>query len=308
MPLLNTRRLSLESIRKDLSAFRHITSHRSLVAAGGAILAAVCGGGAALLAYAVRVEPNWIEVRRVTVPLPRLAPEFHGYKLVQISDIHAGRWMPYTRLARIVNLINREEADMIAVTGDFVTRAYKEATVDLVPVLSRLRAKDGVVGVLGNHDYWGRRGPGLVREVIARSGMIDINNRVLTLLREGAAFHIAGLDSVRVGAHRLDLALAALPERGAALLVIHEPDFADVSAATRRFDMQISGHSHGGQVTAPLWGPIRLPILGRKYPAGRYTVEGMELYTNRGLGMVGFPVRFLCRPEITVFTLDSADA
>jgi predicted MPP superfamily phosphohydrolase len=98
--------------------------------------------------------------------------------------------------------------------------------------------------------------------------------------------------------------LERLPEEGAAILLAHEPDFADLSARTGRFDLQLSGHSHGGQVKLPLFGIPYLPRFARKYPRGRYQVGKMILYTNRGLGMVHLPFRFNSRPEITLFTLN----
>jgi predicted MPP superfamily phosphohydrolase len=94
-----------------------------------------------------------------------------------------------------------------------------------------------------------------------------------------------------------------LPADGAALLLAHEPDFADTSAATGRFDLQLSGHSHGGQVRVPLVGAPRLPPLGRKYPIGVYQVGSMLQYTSRGVGMIPPRVRFCCRPEIALLTL-----
>jgi predicted MPP superfamily phosphohydrolase len=88
------------------------------------------------------------------------------------------------------------------------------------------------------------------------------------------------------------------------VLLAHEPDFADTSAATGRFALQISGHSHGGQVRLPFMRLV-LPQLGEKYPMGLYQVGGMYQYTNRGLGMVSPRVRFNCRPEITILTLQA---
>jgi predicted MPP superfamily phosphohydrolase len=102
---------------------------------------------------------------------------------------------------------------------------------------------------------------------------------------------------------RLDLVLDALPDEGAAILLAHEPDFADISAATGRFDAQLSGHSHGGQVRMPFIGPLVLPAFAKRYPSGRYQVGGMIQYTTRGVGTELVPVRFGCRPEISVITL-----
>lgn len=265
-------------------------------------------GGVASLAYAVLIEPRWIEVARLNVAMPRLAPQFDGYRIVHISDLHMGEWITSAYLRNVVEMVNREQADLIAITGDYVTRVYDNLAADLVPILNGLRARDGVVWVLGNHDYWGGKGAGPVRYALEHCGAIDLNNKVHTLEREGATLHIAGVDSARELMSRLDKVLDALPEEGAAILLAHEPDFADESAATGRFDLQLSGHSHGGQVAIPFIGPPRLPAMGRKYPHGLYKVGDMALYTNRGIGMVGLPVRFFARPEITVLTLLSTRA
>ncbi|HEX9989504.1 MAG TPA: metallophosphoesterase [Chloroflexia bacterium] len=272
----------------------------------GAVASVATGAGA--YGYAWAVEPNWLDVVKVKLTLPNLPGEFDGYRVAQISDIHAGKWMPGARLSRVVDIVNNQQPDLIAITGDFVTQTYLAAPVDIVPTMKRLRAKDGVVAVLGNHDYWGDLGPHLIRRVIRESGMVDLNNDVHTLERDGKLFHVAGVDSYRAGAGRLEQVIAKLSHKGAAMLLAHEPDYADVSARSRRFDLQISGHSHGGQVVIPFAGPPHLPPLGRKYHTGRYQVGDMIQYTNRGLGMVGLPVRFWCRPEITVFTLHARRA
>ncbi|HYP21006.1 MAG TPA: metallophosphoesterase [Chloroflexia bacterium] len=271
----------------------------------GALLALGGVAGAGALAYAAWVEPDWIEVTDVRLTLPRLPRAFHGYKLVQISDLHAGKFMPGERLDRIVDLVNAQQPDLVAMTGDFVTRVYRGAPVDIVPAMLKLRATDGVAAILGNHDYWGPQGPDLMRQVIEASGFIDLNNKVHALERGGERLHVAGIDSVREGNNRLDLVLKELPGEGAAILLAHEPDFADVAARTGRFDLQISGHAHGGQVVIPGIGSPALPVLGRKYWRGHYVVEDMHLYVNRGLGLVRLPLRFLARPEITSYTLEA---
>ena len=282
-------------------------SHPSRVVRRVAVaLAAAIPAGAALLAYAAAIEPNWIEVHAVELTLPRLARAFDGYRLVQISDIHAGKWMTEIRLGAILERVNAQEPDLIAITGDFVTRVYRQVPIDIGPVLRRLRARDGVVAVLGNHDYWGPRGPRLIQKLIHDTGLIDLNNRSHRLERGGARLYLAGVDTALYHQARLDAVLQRLPDDGAAILLAHEPDFADTSAATGRFDLQISGHSHGGQVRLPWLPPPRLPRLAHKYHTGLYRVGTMLQYTNRGLGMVGVPLRFCARPEITVFTLRAA--
>jgi predicted MPP superfamily phosphohydrolase len=255
------------------------------------------------MAYAYGVEPGWVDVKSVPLTLPRLAPEFGGYRLVHISDLHMDEWMTQTHLAEIVELINRQAPDLVAITGDFFTYAPERFAADMVSVLSGLAPRDAAVAVLGNHDHW--TDPIVVRGVISQGGILDLGNAVHTLRRGAAMLHVAGVDDVWERQDRLDLALKATPEAGAAILLAHEPDFADVSAATRRFDLQISGHSHGGQVIIPLRGPPLLPRYAKKYPMGLYQVGSMMQYTNRGVGMVPPRMRFNCRPEITVFTLMS---
>lgn len=267
-----------------------------------AVGAAALGG----LLYAREVEPERVAVERVSLALPRLAPAFDGYRIVHFSDLHMDGWMSPRRLKRIVDIANEQRPDAVAITGDFVTRSPFYSTAHLAPLLvgplAELRAQDGVLAVLGNHDH--RAGAKAVRRALRDAGVVELDNRSRTVRRgDGGVLHVAGVDSSFTGMDRLDLVLEGLPDGGCALLLAHEPDFADKSAATRRFDLQLSGHSHGGQVRAPLLGPLLLPALGRRYPAGLYEVGGMRLYTNRGAGVTLARLRAFCPPEVTVFTL-----
>ena len=270
--------------------------------AGAAALETVLLSGGSL-AYVWKVEPGWVDVNHVRLALPRLAPEFHGYRIVQISDIHMDAWMTRARLAQVIETINRQQPDLVAITGDFVTYQPERFAGDLIAALGRLAPRDATLAVLGNHDHW--TDATVVRRVIGGSGILELSNAVYTLRRAEAMLHVAGVDDVWEQHAYLDLVLDQLPADGAAILLAHEPDFADESAATGRFDLQLSGHSHGGQVIIPFRGPPILPHYAKKYPVGRYQVGQMIQYTNRGLGMVAPPVRFNCRPEITVFTLEA---
>ena len=145
-----------------------------------------------------------------------------------------------------------------------------------------------------------------MRAALARCSVIEIGNNVYSIERGGEQLHIAGVDDIWYDHDNLDEVLAKLPETGAVILLAHEPDFADESAKTGRFGLQLSGHSHGGQIVLPVVGPPILPRLGKKYPSGLYKVGDMWQYTNRGVGMLEPAVRINCRPEITVFTLEPA--
>ena len=264
------------------------------------------GLGTGGVAYAQRIEPGWVDLTSVRLVLPRLAPEFAGLRIVQLSDIHMDDWMTPERLGAIVRLVNAQAPDVVALTGDFVTYEPRRFAPRLTAALGALPPRAVRVATLGNHDHWNL--PALVRQVLRDAGIADVSNGVFTLRRGAAMLHLGGIDDFMERQDRLDLVLERLPEAGAAILLAHEPDFADISAATGRFDLQLSGHSHGGQVQIPLGGPLVVPPHAEKYPSGRYQVGEMIQYTNRGIGMVPPYVRFNCRPEVTVFTLEAPRA
>jgi uncharacterized protein len=259
---------------------------------------------AALLGAGCYLYGREVEIKHLALTLPRLAPEFDGYRIVQIGDIHLVDWTKPERLSGIVKKVNAQRPDLIAIMGDFASRSAKQPdTRRLTGALRELRARDGVLTILGNHDYL--TGVELIRRCIREASVTELVNDVHTLRRGGATLHVAGIDDVMEGGSRLDLVLRDLPDSGAAILLAHEPDFADVSAATGRFDLQLSGHSHGGQVRVPLLMRLALPPFSQRYTSGLYRVDGMLQYTNRGLGFVDMRLRLLCRPEITVLTLRS---
>ena len=243
-------------------------------------------------------------ITRLNLRLPNLHSNFNGFRLVHISDIHLDGWMNRRRLEEFIGLVNDQKPDLVVITGDFVSHSSTHHETELAISLKQIRARYGAAAVLGNHDHWAD--PQMVRRALKASGVRDLSNRFITLERQGAQLHIAGVDDIIEHLDRLDLVLNSLPEEGSAILLAHEPDYANTSAASGRFDLQLSGHSHGGQVVLPLIGAPILPRLGRLYPSGLYQVRGMYQYTNRGLGMTGFNLRLNSHPEVTVFTLESS--
>ena len=247
------------------------------------------------------------KIETVRLELPRLGRAFPGLRLAQISDIHIGGWMNRERFKHVSDLIVAERPNVLVITGDFVVghRAVdltQAALDDLTAGLSRLADLFPTFAVLGNHDYW--TDATVIRDLLAKSGVIDLTNKVFTITRGAQNVHLCGIDDVMNGDPRLEDVLAQLPDTGAAILLVHEPDFADISAATGRFDLQVSGHTHGGQVVLPLIGPPVLPRWGRKYPSGLYKIGEMFQYTNRGIGTGRLSIRISCPPEITIFVLE----
>jgi uncharacterized protein len=252
--------------------------------------------------YATKIEPNWVEVVKVKVNIPELSANFVDFKIVQISDLHTDDSMTQKKLAHIVDLIELQQPDIIALTGDFFSREPNTEAINLLEKnLANLLPKEKIVAVLGNHDH--SYNSQTVRDIFYHEDILELDNSVYTIQRGENKLNIAGVDDYWKQKSRLDLVMEQLPKDGIAILLAHEPDFADVSSVTNRFALQMSGHSHGGQVRIPFRNPPILPPFGKKYPVGRYQVGNMVQYTNRGVGMVKPLIRFGSRPEITVFTL-----
>jgi predicted MPP superfamily phosphohydrolase len=250
-----------------------------------------------------RFHARDFSITHETVALAGLDAAFYGYQIVHVSDFHIGHWLTAERLHGAVQLINAQRPDLVAITGDFVSYALDPFAADLVTALRQLRPRDAVVAVLGNHDHW--LDAGRVRKILQESGVIELENDVYLVWRGGACLPIAGVDDAMVGKARLDVVLEKLPDSGLAVLLAHEPDFADISAASGRFGLQLSGHSHGGQIVLPRYGPIVRGPLFKRYPIGRYQVGSMVQYTNRGLGTHVLRLRVNCAPEITRIILKS---
>lgn len=246
-------------------------------------------------------DPNQIKITDIPIELPRLSPDFDQYKIVQISDFHLGSWLDAADLVRIVDIVNQQEPTLIAITGDFVSFNPKKFASDLINTLSKLQAHDAVIAVLGNHDHYTE--PGVIRDVLKESNIIELSNDVFPIRRNASHLYFAGIDDHLAKKDDLQKVIEQIPAGSPAILLAHEPDFADISSQSEKFGLQLSGHSHGGQICIPRIGSLYLPPLGRKYPSGIYQINGMNLYTNRGLGTSWLKIRYNCPPEITNFTL-----
>lgn len=250
--------------------------------------------------FGQRFNPAHFDIKRLAVDVTRLPAPFHGYRIVHISDIHYGQWVSAERMAGVADLINRQQPDLVAITGDFVS--YSDRKIDeMAAGLKAIRAKDAVVAVLGNHDYW--LNAAKVRSILRASRIRELRNEVQCVTRGDRNLYFAGVESVSIKKHQLGMVLHKLPSDGPAVLLAHEPHFADLSSKTARFSLQLSGHSHGGQCIIPKFGSPVIFSEWRKYFSGLYKVGGMVLYTNRGLGTNNFWFRLNCKPEITVIEL-----
>ena len=246
---------------------------------------------------------DWFDINRIALVLQRLPAAFDGYRVVHLSDIHLGTWLTRPQLSEIVQSVNNQLPDLILITGDFVTYRPDWFISDLIAELSQLQPRDVTLAVLGNHDHW--TDPKMIRDALRGCGIIDLRNGVYPLSRGESTLYIAGIDDHMVGEADLNLVLRKIPQNAAVILLAHEPDFADISSETGAFDLQLSGHSHGGQIILPWSVPLYLPHYGRKYYSGLNRVNGMYVFTTSGLGTAELQFRMNCRPEIAVFTLNS---
>lgn len=252
-------------------------------------------------------NPKAFDTVTLTVNIRGLDPAFDGYRVAVIADLHLGQWLTPARLAGVVGMVNALSPDLIAIPGDLVSYDLEHFAAPLAENLKALKAKDGVVVSLGNHDHWA--GTGKVRQVLNDAGVTDLANDAFSIRKGNGELWVSGVDSVKVHADRLNQVLARIPPGSTpGILLVHEPDFADTAAATGRFALQLSGHSHGGQVALPFLG---VPVRGnyfKNYYSGTYQVKDMVLHVNRGLGVNVVWLRWNCRPEITLVTLRSVNS
>lgn len=277
----------------------HVTRRRFLRMMG----ALGAAGGAATLAgvYGFNIEPHQLEIERVNIALSRLPGAFDGMTIAQLSDLHYGPYVSYEFLERAVQATNALAPDVIAVTGDFVNSSWKYIQ-PCAELLGQLQAPYGVFAVMGNHDYWVGELDLVLRSLRAHRVRL-LRNQAAPLTRGRSTMYLVGLDDWWQNLADLRRALASVPHNACKVVLMHEPDYADLCAQAE-VDLQLSGHSHGGQVRLPFWGPLTLPRFGVKYPmglarAGNFT----QVYTTRGVGVLPPPVRFNCPPEITLLTL-----
>jgi len=284
------------------------TSRRKFLQAGAAVAAA---GALAVVGDGVIFEANRPQLVSIEIPLSRLAESWDGFRIVQLSDLHYDDHFSAVPLTKAVALINRLQPDLVVVTGDFVTTPFGRHRSDLrraaraiepcARLLAQMGARVGIVGCLGNHDLG--TDPAYVSAVLESHGISVLRNRSMPLERDGARLWLAGLDDVLEGKPDLALALKGVPPAEPVILLAHEPDFADY---VTHADLQLSGHSHGGQIRVPLLGAPYLPAMGRKYPRGLRQIGPLTLYTNIGLGTIVVPMRLDCPPEVTLITLRRA--
>ncbi|WP_193046649.1 metallophosphoesterase [Mycolicibacterium baixiangningiae] len=272
---------------------RRLFLARAGAAAAGAASVGLVGFGAATALG----PPN---VLTVPVRLRRLDPAFSGFRIAVVSDIHLGPLAGRAHTERIVRMINEAGPDLVAIVGDLVDGTVAELGPAAEP-LRDLSAPEGTFFVTGNHEYIVDDPFAWLRE-LERLGVQPLRNENTAITRGGAAFHLAGVNDLAGESHSdapdFDRALAGLDAARPTVLLAHQP-IQVTEAAARGVDLQLSGHTHGGQ----MW-PFHYAV-GAVQPAiaGLSTVDDTQLYVSRGAGFWGPPVRIGAPPDITVLSL-----
>ncbi len=279
------------------------------------VLKTLAYGAVGTALYAGEVERHWIDVVHREIFLAGLPEEFSGMKIAQLSDIHLNEYTEPFLLREAVDHINRLEADMVLLTGDYVSaevlpkKMTMSAAAECANLLSQLSCPRRYA-ILGNHDCMA--GEDAVTEALHQRGIPVLRNNFVPIERGNARVWLAGLEDPVCGRPDPDRAIPAAirnQRNEPIILMCHAPDFVDdllMHPAGRSVALMLSGHTHGGQVRIPMLGAFHLPPGGRKYIEGWFPMGNLQLYVNRGIGAVGVPFRFNCRPEITSFTLRAA--
>ena len=292
-------------VRAHVAGKPHLRRH-----AGRALKSLGAGVG-----YATLVEPRWIETTHIEIDVQGLPEELDGYRIVQLTDVHFNLLSGRRFLERVVEKSNALDADLFALTGDFVTHDPGKLS-DCLQILGELRAADGLLATRGNHDY--QLPVERMRDLCERNGILLLENEhtVIAPSRHrsvnGSGFPserrgrtpliVGGVGDMWEGIADVSKAFTNAP-RGPRILLSHNPQVAEVIPKSMEVVLQLSGHTHGGQIR-PFNRPLRILSDGtKKYISGLVEGPHVPVYISRGVGTSAFHLRWNCRPEIVLATL-----
>lgn len=256
-----------------------------------------------LFAPFFRWDSARLETPEIPLAVRGLAPEFDGYRIALVTDLHHGPAVPTRWLSRVAERVAELAPDLVVLGGDFVSHARGDLR-GLVEVVAQFRARDGSLAVLGNHDHW--IDPDAVAELVERGGARLLTNQHILIGRGAGTLAIGGVDDFSHGAVRPNEALAGVPLHVPRVLLSHNPDLIEYLPAGLRVDVMLSGHTHNGQAHLPLIGPITAPTqFGRRYLHGLKRVGHTWLYVSAGIGSAWVP-RWGNPPELPMIRLTTA--
>jgi predicted MPP superfamily phosphohydrolase len=263
---------------------------------------------------------NNLITEQVSLDFPNLPASFHGFRIVQISDLHASYWVGRDYLMQVVRQINKLKKDLVVISGDIITgsvnnfwKRWMPAIKDdylsmVIEVLGKLDGGDKLA-VLGNHDQWDGKKTEmrLVRE-LERVGIRVLRNSSQKIVRGRSSLYVAGTDDYWISCN-LEQALREVPPNEFKILLCHSPDVRQGIKSGTKIEVTLCGHTHGGQIAIPFISPYFIPIKDPfRYQAGLVKEPYGYTYVNRGIGTLVFPFRIAAPPEITCFTLQKSSS
>lgn len=255
--------------------------------------------------YARYIEPKQLKITRHHLQSAKIPTTFDGTRIVLFSDTHIGFNYTADQFSKLINLINEEAPDVILFTGDLLDAPNKYKAIGKVTqLLKDLRAPLGKFSIYGNHDHGGY-GSELIKMIMEEADfelLVNANKKLYNKMND--YIYISGLDDGMLGKPDPVKALQKVERDVYSIFLAHQPDLVK-SICDLPADLQLSGHSHGGQIQLPFFGPIFTPYGATTYYEGFYQVGSTQLYVNRGIGTTRVPFRFLSPPELTIFTLKS---
>jgi uncharacterized protein len=250
--------------------------------------------------YSVFIERNIVLVNRYKIPIANLPHSFHGFTIAHLTDLHLGLLVSADFLKKVVTKTNALRPDAIVCTGDYVHARNTTVEIDQVwPILMQLQARHGVFSVLGNHDYSADKERSLYW--LERSGQ-NLRHQCKAVDQGKERLVLGGAGDLWEDQLKIDTAFADSDENDCRILLSHNPDSVDTPFNTP-VALTMSGHTHGGQVRLPFYGPPLLPVQNKRYSSGLIDTPKTKLFISRGIGWAIYPVRFNCYPEIAVFEL-----
>ncbi len=262
----------------------------------------ICASAVTLIgSYPVLIERNIVTVNRYKIFLDDLPQSFNGITISHLTDLHLGTLVSESFIEGVVRKTNNLKSDIIVCTGDYVHEKNTINEIDKVwPILSKLKAKHGVYSVLGNHDHWADTNRSLYW--LDQTGQ-NIRHKSKAIYNGSERLLIGGAGDFWEDKLNIDSAFAEYEGDDCRLLLSHNPDSIDEEFNTK-ISLALCGHTHGGQVRVPFYGPPILPVRNKEYSSGVFSTEKTKLFISRGIGWAIYPIRFNCFPEIAVLELE----
>ena len=264
--------------------------------------------GAGIYIYARYIEPELLIVKEEKIITNSITLSEGPLKVVQFSDVHLGPDFTSSHLKKVVDRINALEPDLIIFTGDLIENNKEFTEVEqAAQLLGELKATYGKFAVYGNHDHGGNGTKRYAKILKAANFTLLMNEHEMVTLKNGERINLIGIDDILLGKVDLPGAMAGIQKSDYNIFISHAPDVAD-EVIGYPIDLQLSGHSHGGQVRIPFVGAPFTPPYGNKYIKGRYNFEEnkrMTLYVNSGIGTSQLRYRLGNIPEITCLIISN---